>query len=77
VIKHVDVIAIALLLGAAALYSGARNLAVVHVNSYQRIALSQAVHRAFKCSRAAKAQSTCGIARALAVPVPRVTIASE
>lgn len=76
-IKHVDVIAIALLLGAAAIYSEARTFAVVHVNSYQRIALSQTIQRAFKCSRSARAQSASGIARALAVPAPRVTITAE
>jgi hypothetical protein len=76
-IKHVDVIAIALLLGAAALYTEARNLSVLQVVPYKRIELSQTFQRAFRCSRSARAQSASGITRALAVPAPRVTVASE
>ena len=66
--KHVDVIAIALLLGGAALYSGARQLALVEVVPYKRMVLSQAVmqrvHRAISCSRSSR---TMNIARSVRV----------
>ena len=53
-VKHVDVIAIALLLGGAALYSEARNLSLIEVVPNQRIALSQAVQRVFRCPRSVR-----------------------
>lgn len=53
--KNVDLIAVALLLGGAALYSGARNLALIEVIPHQRLVLSQAVQRAMRCPRSVKA----------------------
>ncbi len=65
--KHVDVIAIALLLGGAALYTEARNLSLLEVIPNQRIAFSQAVQRAFRCSRSVRVTRSATVQRALAV----------
>jgi hypothetical protein len=66
--KNIDIIAIGLLLGAAALYSGARQLAWIEVVPSQRVQLSRAVtvrlqrvlassclQRALACSRSSRA----------------------
>ena len=72
--KHVDVIAIVLLLGGAALYTGARNLALIELVPGKRIALTQAVQRAIRCSRAVRVTRTASIRRALAVAgIPAVS----
>ena len=72
--KHVDVIAIVLLLGGAALYTGARNLALIEVVPGSRIALTQAVQRAIRCSRAVRVTRAAGIRRALVVAgIPAVS----
>jgi len=69
--KHVDLIAIALLLGAAALYTGARQLSLIEVIPYKRIALSrtvlQRVQRAVSCSRSS---SAIHVAPTISVSVP-------
>jgi hypothetical protein len=72
--KHVDVIAIGLLLGGAALYSEARNLSLIEVVPNKRIALSEAVQRAMTCSRSARAQRA---SRAWALRAPHLSITSD
>lgn len=47
--KHVDVIAIALLLAGAALYSEVRNLSLVEAAPIQRVALARTIQRAVRC----------------------------
>ena len=76
--KHVDVIAIGLLLGGAALYTGARNLALIDVIPNQRVALSAAVHRVFRCSRSVRVTRAASLQRALAVSdLPAVSTKCE
>ncbi|MBV9762897.1 MAG: hypothetical protein JO340_20220 [Acidobacteriaceae bacterium] len=52
--KHVDLIAIGLLLGGAAFYSGVRRAPLLEAVPAKGIAISQAIHRAMKCPRSVK-----------------------
>lgn len=49
--KHVDLIAIGVLLLGIAAYSSARRAMLIEVVPYKRIALSQSLVRAFSCHR--------------------------
>ena len=77
-IRHIDLIAIGVLLCGIALYSQARDSALVQVIPNKRIEISQVVHRAFRCSRAARAVKTN---RLVVVPdlraLPYVSIAAN
>jgi hypothetical protein len=77
-IKHIDLLAIAVLLCGIALYSQARDSAILQVIPNKRIALTQAVQRAMRCSRAARAVKPN---RLVAVPeirvLPHVSIESD
>jgi hypothetical protein len=78
VIKHVDVIAIALLLGGAALYSQARNLSLIRVVPTQRSAIAQTIQRAMRCSHTVRVQRAASAAQTSAASAHAgVVIASE
>jgi hypothetical protein len=78
VIKHVDVIAIALLLAGVALYSEARNLSLIRVVPNQRIAFAEKIERAMRCSRSVRVQAAPRAVQApAAVAHSTVVIASE
>ena len=72
--KYVDVIAIGVLLGGAALYSGARHLSLIEVVPNKRIALSETIQRAMRCSHSVRAQRA---SRAFSLPAPHLTITSD
>jgi hypothetical protein len=79
--KHIDVIAILVLLGGAALYTGTRELALSQLRSYKAVAFSQVIQRAMRCNGAARAVRSVNVHRAIVVPavpaVPRVTISTD
>ena len=79
--KHVDLIAVGLLLGGVALYSEARNLALIHVVPDKRIEISQVIQRAMTCSRSARVMRGVRVQGPSAVPdlppLPRITITSD
>lgn len=79
--KHVDLIAIGLLLGGAALYTGARDVARIQIAPYTRTALSQTIQRAMRCSRSAKIARGVAIQGTYAVPdcptLPRLSITTD
>jgi hypothetical protein len=74
-IKHVDIVAVAVLLAGAALYSEARQVAVVRISPYDGVKISQVLQRAMRCSRSAKATRAVTINRAVVTPwcSPKVT----
>jgi hypothetical protein len=71
--KHVDVIAIALLLAGAALYSQVRNLSVIQVAPMQRVALARTIQRAVQCG-SVRAQRAIQAAHASAAAHSRIVV---
>ena len=65
--KNIDLIAITVLLAGVALYSEARRVSVIEVVPHQRIALSQAVRRAFQCSHSATIPRAPRVTRTVAI----------
>jgi len=77
VIKHVDVIAIALLLGGAALYSEVRSLSLTHVVPVQRIALATTIRQAMRCTHVRVQRTICPQQTSAAPARSTLVIASE
>jgi hypothetical protein len=79
--KHIDLVAIAVLLGGAALYTGTRELALTQVRPDKAVAFSQVIQRAMRCSRSARAARSINVHRTIVVPpvpaVARVTISTD
>lgn len=65
--KHVDILAIGLLLGGAALYSGARNVMLLDTVHAKSAVVSQAIERAVKCPRSVRALRAIRVAPSVSV----------
>jgi hypothetical protein len=65
--KHVDFIAIALLLGGAAVYSEARNVTLLEAVHVKGAVVSQAIERAVKCPRSVRALRAIRVLPSLSV----------
>jgi hypothetical protein len=80
--KHIDLLAIAVLLGGAVLYTGTRELALSQAGPYYKAgAFSQVIQRAMRCKRTARATRSIDIHRAIVLPavpaVPPVSISTN
>lgn len=71
--KHIDIIAIAVLLSGAALYSGTREFAKTSVGRYRTVAFNNVMKHALQCARSQTAQSlrSAEVQRAVETQVQR------
>jgi hypothetical protein len=69
------------LLGGAALYTEARQLALIQIQPYKTVVLTQAIQNAMQCSRAARAKRAINVHRAITIcntpPANRTSISTD
>ena len=75
--RHVDLLAVCLLLAGAGVYAGVRQMDLTKVAPCSRAALTQAVERAERYTRSVRVTRAVGTNRCILSHLPSITITSD